>query len=191
MKKLMFLIIFLVLVLNTQAISQTYYLNLEAGVGYARYITDMNQSGLNQNGIISSFRVMWQPEHLLRIGLESGYNSLFSYSESNIDSEFGTTDANSSVTSIPLFFVVSMQIIPEIDISAGIGPSFLKTSFDAFGWQSTSSQVSTSYYVATRYYYPLNQKLSLGGELRWYQIQKLDDSTLSLQLFLSYPILSW
>jgi len=191
MKRVLFPVIILLSVSFSQALAQTYYLNLEGGAGYARYITDMDQSGLNQNGIASSIRVMWQPEHLLRIGLESGYNSLFSYEESNIDTEFGPTDAQSSVTSIPLLFVVAMQITPAFDISVGIGPSFLKTSFDAFGWHTTSSQVSISYYLATRYYYPLDQNLSLGGELRWYQIQKLEDSTLSLQFFLSYHLLSW
>ena len=191
MTRQLLIVIVTIVVASSSVLAQTYYLTIEGGAGYARYITDMDQSGLNQNGIASSIRVMWQPEHLLCIGLESGYNSLFSYEESNIDTEFGPTDAQSSVTSIPLLFVVAMQITPAFDISVGVGPSFLKTSFDAFGWHTTSSQVSISYYVATRYYYPLNQDLSLGGELRWYQIQKLEDSTLSLQFFLSYNLLSW
>jgi len=191
MKRLFLVMIFTLLASIPPVLAQTYYLNVEAGAGYARYLTDMDQTGLNQNGIASSFRVMWQPEHLLRLGLETGYNSLFTYEESNIATDFGPTDAKSSVTSIPLLFVVAMQITPSINLSAGFGPSFLNTSFDAFDWHTTSNQTSTSYYVATRYYYPIAQSLSLGGELRWYKIQKLEDSTLSLQIFLSYHLLSW
>jgi len=134
---------------------------------------------------------MWQPEHLLRIGLESGYNSLYTYEENNIESDFGQTNAKSSLNSIPIFFVIGMQIFPSFEISAGFGPSFIHTSFDAFGLQTKSTQMSTSYYVATRYDYPLNEELSLGGELRWYQIQKIEDNTLSLQITIGYHLFSW
>ena len=191
MKRMIIPVILLLTVLYSHTISQTYFLNVEAGAGYARYITDMDQSGLNQNGITSSFRVMWQPEHLLRIGLESGYNSLFTYEESGIESDFGQTDAKSSLSSIPLFFVIAMQIYSTVEVSAGFGPSFLKTSFDAFDWHTTSTQMSTSYYLAARYYYSLNEKIYLGSELKWYQIQKLEDYTLSLQIMIGYHLFSW
>ena len=191
MKRLIFALIATLLILPSLGISQTYHLNVSAGAGYARYLTDMDQSGLNQNGIASSIRVMWQPEHLLRIGLESGYNSLYTYEESNIETDFGPTDAKSSLSSIPVFFVIAMQITPSITIYGGVGPSFLKTSFDAFGWHTKSTQISTSYYMAAGYHHPLNQKFTLGGELRWYHIQKIEDGTVSLQISLGYQLLSW
>jgi hypothetical protein len=191
MNRIVITVIFLIIIISTQALSQTYYLNIQAGVGYARYITDMDQSGLNQNGIVSSFRVMWEPEHLLRIGLESGYNSLYTFEENGIETDFGTTDAKSSLSSIPVFFVIAMNITPSINIMGGVGPSFLKTSFDAFGWHTKSTQISTSYYVAAAYNYSLNKKFSLGCELKWYRIQKIEDGTLSLQLTVGYRILSW
>jgi hypothetical protein len=151
----------------------------------------MDQAGLNQNGFIGSFRIMWEPEHLLLIGLESGYNSLYTYEENDLDTDFGSTDAKSSLSSIPLFLVISMKLTPSFNLLTGFGPSFLKTSFDAFGWHTQSTQISTSYYVAASYNYPLNQKLYIGGEFGWYHIQKIEDGTLSLQLTLGYKILSW
>jgi hypothetical protein len=191
MIKGLILILPLILMISSPVQSQNYYLNVQGGVGYARFITDMDQTGLDQNGIISSFRIMWEPEHLLLIGLESGYNSLYTYEESDLETDFGTTDAKSSLSSIPLFFVISMKIIPSINLMAGFGPSYLKTSFDAFGWQTKSTQISTSFYVAAAYNYPLNHNLSVGGEFRWYQIRKIEDGTLSLQLTLGYKLLTW
>jgi len=191
MNRILIIIISLIFMIRAQALSQTYYLNIKAGVGYARFITDMDQTGLNQNGIASSFSVMWQPEHLLSIGVESGYHSLYTYEERGIETDSLTTDAKSSLSSIPVFFVIAMQITPSINISGGFGPSLLKTSFDAFGWHTKSTQVSTSYYVASSFNYPLNKKLSLGGELRWYRIQKIEDGTLSFQITLGYRLLSW
>jgi hypothetical protein len=171
--------------------SQTYYLNVQGGFGYSRFITDMDQSGLNQNGFIGSFRIMWEPEHLLMIGLESGYNSLYTYEESNLDTDFGTTDAKSSLSAIPLFLVLNMKITSHVNLLVGYGPSFLETSFDAFGWHTESTQVSTSYFVAAAYNYPLNQRLFIGGELRYYRIHKIEDGTLSLQATISYRLFSW
>jgi hypothetical protein len=166
-------------------------LNVQSGIGYARYITDMDQTGLNQSGFIGTFRLMWEPEHLLLIGLESGYNSLYTYEETAVETDFGPTDAKSSLSSIPLFLALTMKITPEINLSAGVGPSFLNTSFDAFGWHTESTQISTSYYVATSYHHPLNDQLTIGGELRWYRIQKIEDGTLSLQLTFGYRLFSW
>jgi hypothetical protein len=191
MNRILMISILQLILVVTHSFPQTYYLNINAGAGYARYITDMNQSGLNQNGIISHIRIMWEPEHLLRIGLESGYNSLYTYEESVTDTEFGSTDARSSLISIPLFLVISMEIIPSLNLTTGFGPSFLKTSFEAFGYQNESTQISTSYYVASSYSYPLNEKFSLGGEIRWYRIQKIEDGTLSLQLMFQYRLFSW
>jgi hypothetical protein len=191
MKRILLVSIVFTVMVNSQVSAQTYYLNIQGGAGYARFITDMNQSGLNQDGYVTSFRIMWEPEHLLRIGLESGYNSLYTYGESGIETEFGTTDAKSSLSSIPILFVISMQITPTINILTGLGPSILKTSFDAFGLETQSSQISTSYIVATSYNQPLSKKLSLGAEFRWYHVQKIEDGTLSLQLTVGYKILAW
>lgn len=191
MRKFFLAGILVVFVLLSHASSKTYYLNIFASGGYARFITDMDLSGIDKNGLATSFRIMWQPEHLLRIGLESGYNYLYSYEENGIETEFGTTDAKSSLSSIPVFFVMAMQLSSAIDISAGLGPSFLKTSFESFDWQTKSTQISTSYYVACSYKQPLSKKILLGGELRFYRIHKIDDSTLSLQLTIGYRLLSW
>jgi len=191
MSRILIVNIIIVFIYIIHSFPQTYYLNIQGGAGYARYITDMNKSGFNLNGIISHIRVMWEPEHLLRIGLESGYNSLYTYEESVTDTEFGSTDAKSSLNSIPLFLVISMEIIPSINLTTGFGPSFLKTSFEAFGSQNQSTQISTSYYVAASYSYPLNMKFAFGGEFRWYRIQKIEDGTLSIQLMLQYRLFSW
>ena len=73
-------------------------------MGYARFLTDMDLAGLNQNGYNLKIRLMWKPEHLLRVGLESGYNYLYSYETTISDPEFGTSDVKSSLTAVPLFF---------------------------------------------------------------------------------------
>jgi hypothetical protein len=171
--------------------AQTYHLNGYAGFGYARFMTDMDLNGLNKNGYNAKIRLMWQPEHLLSVGLESGYHHLYSYDAGNRETQFGTTDAHASLTATPLFLVAGMKIFPNTELLGGIGPTFLHSYFESYGSEARSNQISTSYFVAGRYEYPVNESLAIGGELNYYHISKIEDATLSLQFILSYRLLSW
>lgn len=181
----------LLMILNSITSAQIYSLDGYAGVGYARFMTDMDLDGLYQNGYNAKIRLMWTPEHLLSVGLESGYHYLYSYEANLVDPEYGTTNVNSSLTAVPLFFVAAMKILPSVELLAGIGPTFLNTYFDSYGVETGSNQTSTSYFVAGRYEHPLNESLAIGGEINYYHINKIEDATLSLQFILSYRLLSW
>jgi hypothetical protein len=184
-------ILFICLLITATAAAQTYHLNGYAGLGYARFLTDMDLDGLNQNGYNFKIRLMWQPEHVLRVGLESGYHHLYSYENSNLNTDFGVTDAQASLTAIPILFVAGMEILPNIELLGGIGPTILHSFFESYGSEAKSSQLSTSYFIAGRYEYPINESLAIGGELNYYQISKIEDATLSLQFILTYRLLSW
>ncbi len=171
--------------------AQDYYLNGYAGFGYARFMTDLDLEGLNPNGFNGKIRLMWKPEHLLSVGIEAGYHYLYSYSYSDIATDFGVTDVSSSLTALPIFLVAGMEITSSIELLGGIGPSILYTFFESHGNETKSSQLSASYFIAGRYQYPINESLALGGELNFYHIDKIEDSTLSLQFILSYHLQSW
>lgn len=184
-------ILFIFLLIFTAASAQTYQLNGYVGLGYARFLTDMELDGLNQNGYNAKIRLMWKPEHLLSVGLESGYQYLYSYESTIEDSDFGTSSVKSTLAGVPLFFVAAMEVLPSVEILGGFGPMFLNTYFDSYGDESESSQISTSYFVAGRYEHPINESLAIGGEINYCRINKLEDSTLSLQFILSYRLLTY
>ena len=85
-------IAFVLMAINTPGLTQTfdtlYSVNTEFGVGYGRFISDLDLNGLNKNGYNLTFRILWQPEHFLSIGLESGYLKLYSYEEKGIETGF-------------------------------------------------------------------------------------------------------
>jgi hypothetical protein len=166
-------------------------LNGVAGIGYARFITDMDFSGLNKNGYSGTLRIMWRPEHLLRVGLETGYYRLYTFSETNIQTEFGTANVQSSLDAMPLLLRWAMQVSPEIEIFAGTGTTFLYTSFDSFGFETKSTQISTSYIVGGNYTYKISDKIELGGELKYYRINKIEDGTMTLQFLFIYKLFDW
>ena len=168
-----------------------YYLRASVGAGYGRFITDMNLNGLNKNGFASTIRVMWQPEHLLRIGIESGYNFLYNYEENITNPDFGATDVKGSLAAVPIIIDFAMQIAPLFEIYLGIGPTLLITSFDSYGHETSSTQISTSYLIAITYAYPISDRSFLSAEVKGHHINKIEDSTLSFQLSYTYRLLEW
>jgi hypothetical protein len=93
----------------------------------------MDYSDLNKNGFSGTIRIMWNPEHLLSVGLETGYQYLYSIDISNYDTEFGTTDFSASMYTIPIFIMFSMKVMPNIRLNAGTGMYLLFNSGNMFG----------------------------------------------------------
>jgi hypothetical protein len=171
--------------------AQTYRLNGTVGVGYTRFISDMHLTGLNKNGYAGTLKLMWQPDHLLRVGLETGYYRLYSIEQNNIKTEFGPTNAHSSLGAYPIILNWAMQIIDDLEIFAGIGTTFLKTSFKSFGIEANSTQLSTSYIIGGTYTHEMSNKIKLGGELKYYRINKIEDGSLTLQFIFVYTLFDW
>ena len=84
-----------------------------------------------------------------------------------------------------------MQITPDIELLAGIGPTFLYTFFESFGYETESKQISTSYMLAGIYTHQISDRIRLGGELKYYHINKIEDQTISLQIMFRYKLLDW
>ena len=104
-KKILVVLILVSCSVFAQLKDSTYSLSTELGVGYSRYFTTMDYSDLNKNGFSGTVRIMWNPEHLLSVGLETGYQYLYSIDISNYDTEFGTTDFSASMYTIPIFII--------------------------------------------------------------------------------------
>jgi hypothetical protein len=174
-----------------QANDTTYSLSAEAGLGFSRYFTTMDYSDLNKNGLSGTIKVMWNPEHLLSIGLETGYQQLYSYSRTNYETEFGITNVSASMYSVPIFIVISMKILPNIKISGGSGAYLLYNSGESFGEENKSSQLSIGAHIGASYTYPINNSFSIGGELLYSYFSKLQDQTVALQFIIVYDFLRW
>ncbi|GIK61434.1 MAG: outer membrane beta-barrel protein [Ignavibacteriota bacterium] len=192
----MYLKILIALALMTSAVlpqvnDTTYSLSTEIGLGYSRYFTTMDYNDLNKNGFSGTVRVMWNPEHLLSIGLETGYQYLYSIDVSDYDTEFGTTDLSASMYTIPVFIVFSMKVLPNFSISAGSGMYLLYNSGEAFGDNLSSNQISIGAHTGISYTYPINESMAVGGELLYSYFSKLQDQTVAIQFLFIYDFLKW
>jgi hypothetical protein len=169
----------------------TYSITTEIGVGYSRYFTTMDYDDLNKNGFAGTFRVMWNPEHLLSIGLQTGYQYLYSIDTKYYSTEFGDSDFSASMYTIPIHIIFAMKVTPNIKLIAGSGMYLLFNSGSLFGEAIESNQVSIGAHVGVSYTYPVNESISLGGELHYSYYSKMQDQTVALQFLFVYNLLEW
>ena len=188
-------ILIAVVVISSVALPQlndtTYSLSTEIGLGYSRYFTTMDYDDLNQNGFSGTVKVMWNPEHLLSIGLETGYQQLYSLDVSNFDTEFGNTNVSASMYTVPIFIVFAMKVLPNLKLTAGSGAYLLFNSGEAFGDELSSNQISIGAHTGISYTYPINNSMAIGGELLYSYFSKLQDQTVALQFVFVYDFLKW
>jgi hypothetical protein len=163
----------------------TAYIN----AGYSRFITELDDNDLNKNGFSGTVRIMWEPEHLLSIGMESGYLQLYDINSQRSVGDSINFNVSSELTTVPILFVFSMKIIENLKLSVGSGMFLLTSKVDALGNPVNSDQISTGVLGAVSYLWPLSHTVSLGGELKYYLINKIEDGALNFQVSFQYKLL--
>lgn len=172
-----------------QEADTTYKVNVIAGLGYSYFITSLAElDGLNPHSFNATVKIMWQPEHLLRVGIESGYLSFYSYEQTGFTSEYGTTDVKSSLAAVPIILVFAMELFDNLEVSSGVGVYFIFSEIDSYNNKVSSSVFSNGYYASLSYYRPLNHDISIGGELKYYYLSKIEDADLTVQLVFKYNL---
>ena len=172
-----------------------YSLSVDIGAGYSRYITTLELQNLDQNGYGGTVRIMWHPEHLLSLGLESGYQYLYRLGGQVKLDEAGISDVRASMISIPIMAIFSMKIFPEhlpnLELNSGLGVFLLYNRGYAFGASIKNSQLSIGYSAAVTYLHPLSDFILVGAEIKYSNISKIQDSAVLFQLMFSYKFLNW
>lgn len=190
-------VLFVVLLLPSLALAggedTTYSLVVYGGVGYTRNFStfDPEPSGLGQNGFIGTARFMWEPEHLLSLGIETGYCQVYRIDQKGVPTEFGTTDLYASQNAVPILLMVSMRITDDIKITAGSGVYLLYTYTKSFATEASPMVMSGGIAVAVSYLRPLNRQWSIGGEVKHYSMTKFSDSNFSIQFMAAFRIAEW
>ncbi len=172
-----------------------YYLTIDVGAGYSRYITTLDIENLDINGYAGTARIMWHPEHLLSLGIETGYQYLYRLGGQLKLTEAGISDIRASMISIPIMAIFSMKIFPEhlsnLELNSGIGVFLLYNRGYAFGASIKNSQISIGYSAAATYLHPLSDVILVGAEIKYSNISKIQDSAILFQLVFSYRFLDW
>jgi hypothetical protein len=153
------------------------------GVGPNIYFNNLVVAKNFVNELNYSFvgRIMWEPEHRLSIGFESGYNRLYTINESS---------AQIINSSIPLQVVVSMRFLKRFYGNFSYGRSILlnKVNSTTYGNLDASSLSLADVTLTVGYKRKLNERISLGAETKFYHASKANDENLALVFMCSYRI---
>lgn len=159
-------------------------LNVDFSLGYtvglSKNFSQYSNEISNQH-IGFSFKTLWNTEHLLNVGFETGYLTI-----SSIDKEIISANLNA----IPLILLFSMDKY-NFELSGGIGYYYLLSQVKMNNVISESNEFDFGYLISLNYKYPLNKKLSIFSEVKIYNIAELSKSILSFMLGVSCPVVEW
>ena len=84
-----------------------------------------------------------------------------------------------------------MKVTPELRLTAGSGMYLLYNSGTVYGDDLQSNQLSVGAFGGLSYSHPLNDKISIGGELVYSYYSKIQDQSVSLQFLFIYDFYKW
>lgn len=134
---------------------------------------------------IGTVRIMWHPDHRLRVGLETGYTNFYTYSIKAND-----IPGKVNLTTVPVLLVWSMALSPRFNIFAGAGVYLLTTNLEYQG-KVASKATSLGLNISANYVQPLTPRLGLGAEIKWTDAAQTRDYGWSGQLLLVWKMLEW
>ena len=138
-------------------------------------------------GPASTIRILWHPDHLLRVGFETGYMTFYSYTIKDSTGKSG----KSSLTGIPLLIVASMPVTARLNAFFGTGFFSMSTNLDYAGQKTAAHKFGVGWMLAASYVHPLNKRMGLGTELKWMDAAETGDASVCVQLQLVWKFLTW
>jgi len=135
---------------------------------------------------VTTFRIMWFPDHLLHVGLETGHMAFYQYKFRDSTDREGTV----KLKAIPVLIEYNMAVTKRLNLFAGSGIYLLNTNLDYRG-ETSSKKLSIGWMAAASYIFPLSKTLGLGTEAKWMNAAETSNGIISLQLQLVWKFLNW
>ena len=165
---------------------------LTAGGGYSHYIRPYDVPiDITRSGFAGSARLMWHPDHRLRIGLESGWTAFYHYALKDVETSFGSTDSSLSLSAIPMLVVFSMPLAGSLQLHAGTGGFFVRSHATSFGSTVDVTAFSQGWMAAASWTLTEWEGVRIESEVKWYGATQFDDGVVVFQLQGSVDLLRW
>jgi hypothetical protein len=167
----------------------SFLLYLNGGAGYYASqsgTTAYNEPSFRRINPIYTARLVWHPDHLLSVGLESGFMTFYSYKLKDSAGKTGSV----ALDAIPMLIVWSMPVKKHFNILVGSGLYILKTALNYQG-KTYSNKLTTGWMAGLSYIHPIKKNLGLGTEFKWLYASETTSGTLSLQLEFIYRFLNY
>lgn len=136
-----------------------------------------------------TLRLMWKPEHLLSVGIESGYLPITqATAKGNIKPD--EADGNANLTAIPALLIFSMEKY-GVELSAGLGMYSLRVRGKSNKGSLENSAVEIGYTFSGAYTLELSNSLGIGAEVKYYAFTDRDIVMLFPQLRLEWTVFAY
>jgi hypothetical protein len=155
------------------------------GGGVSYYLNNMERYGELINPLQSSLntKFLWEPEHRLRLGIEVSYQGLYTTKLEN------NLKTNIELNTIPLQFILALQVFKPLTVSYGFGPSILFSKVSAPNQTTMAQTLSLSDMTAAiQYRIKLKKRVSLLLETKYYRAAKADDNAFLFIVYLGYSL---
>ncbi|MBR9974979.1 MAG: hypothetical protein KFF77_05315, partial [Bacteroidetes bacterium] len=165
---------------------------LALGAGYAQYVTPYKGPYvIERRGTGFSLALEWHPGMRLRLAVESGWTTFYSYELKDVETSFGRTDASLRLSAIPLLAVFSMPIVSAFTLHAGTGGYFVRSHATSFAETVDVVRFAQGWVVAASWDHAVVWGFRFGTAVKWYGATEFGDGSLLLQLCAEIPIVSW
>jgi len=161
--------------------------SLYAGAGPSIYFNNLilAKNYVHELGYSFSGRIMWEPEHLLSLGIETGYYRLYSVSDKLHP---GIKISN---VAIPIQLVVGMKFLKSFYFNFSSGQSILLNKVDTpeHGNIDGTSFSLGDFAGSLGYKHKLkNDRVSIAVETKFFYSSKLNDKNIALLFMVGYAL---
>lgn len=160
--------------------------SIYVSTGVSHYINtlqlDPSRVGLKQNFSCSSFKFMWEPEHRLSLGVETGYYKVY-----EVQLVEGKDINTASLNVIPILFCVQMRVFKRFFATIGTGISIHHSQVNYLNNHAESQTLAFSnLQFSAGYIHPITRQLALGLKGQFLSENKTEDGIFSLQAVARY-----
>ncbi|MCX6140752.1 MAG: hypothetical protein NTX15_07995 [Candidatus Kapabacteria bacterium] len=135
-------------------------------------------------------RILWRPNHLLAIGVQSGYMT-FSQESFTIPGVGATTSGKAGLAAIPLQLAISMNP-GSFDLGIGIGSYYLQSIWrveDVQRVNSTAWEFGVNSWIG--YEFTVFDRLEIGPELSLHVLSNRGIASLALGVRIRYDVIRY
>ena len=152
--------------------------NLGLSQSHIERSIDVDKADYSQLGFLRTLRLIWRPDHLLGMGVETGLlrvSNLIVKQDATLPP--GTT---LELDAIPALLIFSMGKY-GVELTSGVGVYNYRVNATLNDADLTAStQWEIGWMLGGGYAYPLSRSISIGGDLRYYAIPERQVSLTSL-----------
>jgi hypothetical protein len=164
--------------------SRRYSVYLGAGPSYYFNNLVTGKDLVNEFNYSFSGKIMWEPEHRVSVGIETGYYRLYTANTG------GQASVHISNIAVPVHLAVSVNLVKAYYFEFSLGPSFLtnKVHSDLYGDFDGSSISLADMSGSLVYKSILNKRLSLNIGPKFFYSSHLNDKNIALLAMVGYKL---